>query len=111
VRFNNFRFVFALLLCAAPSPASLQETSPQAQSETPKDQFFSGTVTQIDDTKITVLRTVLGKPSATKAFAVTADTKFEGGKPARNSRVTVRYVAGDDGDRALHVIVRTTAKK
>ena len=111
MRFINFGFLFALLLCAAPSPASFQEAAPQAQAETPKDQFFSGTVTQIDDTKITVLRTVLGKPSATKAFAVTAETRFEGGKPVRNSRVTVRYAAGEDGDRALHVIVRNTAKK
>ena len=43
-------------------------------------------------------------------LTLTADTSFEGGKPKLNSRVTVRFVATEDGDRAIHVIVRGHAK-
>jgi hypothetical protein len=48
---------------------------------------------------------------ATHTFAITPETTFEGGKPQVNSRVTVRYVAGDEGDRAVHVIVRPSTRK
>jgi hypothetical protein len=33
------------------------------------------------------------------------------GKLALKVRVTVRYVPGEDGDRALHIIVRVSQKK
>lgn len=90
-----------------------QSTAPSQQEEAappPKDQFFTGTVTKIDDTAITVARTVLGKASTTKTFEITPDTKFEGGKPRAHLRVTVRFVSTEDGDRAVHIIVRSTAR-
>ena len=77
----------------------------------PKDQMFSGTVTAVDDASLTVVRTGQGKVAATRVFDITADTRFEGGKPKVSSRVTVRFVATDDGDRAIHIIVRGTGKK
>jgi hypothetical protein len=68
--------------------------------------MFSGTVTAIDDTSLTAARTGQGKVAATKTFAITPETRFEGGKPAVNSRVTVRYVTTEEGARAIYVIVR-----
>ena len=70
--------------------------------------MFSGTVTAVTDASLTVART--GSP-ATKSFAITPQTLFEGPKPQVNSRVTVRYVSGDEGDRAVRVIVRPQPAK
>ena len=102
---------FALGSCAGLHPCS---ASPVAQGESrpsqPKDQMFSGTVTAVDETSLTAVRTGQGKVSATRTFLLTAETRFEGGKPKLNSRVTVRFIATEDGDRAIHVIVRGLAK-
>ncbi len=70
-----------------------------------QDQFFSGIVTALTETSITVNRTVLGKDSAVRTFAITPETHIEG-KPKVKSKVTVRYVTGQDGDRAVRIIVR-----
>ena len=94
------------VLVPLPSPAWQDE----AQPKPPKDQMFSGTVTAVDDTSLTAVRTGQGKVSATRTFTLTADTSFEGGKPKLNSRVTVRFIATEDGDRAIHVIVRGLPK-
>ena len=59
--------------------------------------MFSGTVTAVDETSLTAVRTGQGKVAATRTFTLTADTSFEGGKPKLNSRVTVRFVATEDG--------------
>lgn len=80
------------------------------QATAAKDQFFTGLVTAIDDESLTVVRTAAGKTSSTKTFDITAETRFEGGKPQVRARVTVRYVTTDDGDRAVHVIVRPSPK-
>jgi hypothetical protein len=84
--------------------AAQQKESPSA----PKDEMFSGIVTAIGESKLTATRTTGQKDS--KTFAVTSATRFEG-KPQVNSRVTIRYVATDEGDRAIVVIVRAPAKK
>jgi len=88
-----------------PQAAAQTGTAPAA-----KDQFFTGIVLAIDDESLTVSRAAAGKNSATKTFVVTAETTFEGGKPQVRARVTVRYVASEDGDRAVHVILRRPAK-
>ncbi|MGD0500847.1 MAG: hypothetical protein ABSC23_20735 [Bryobacteraceae bacterium] len=81
-----------------------------AQAKTaPKDQMFSGVVTAVDENSLTAVRT--GSTKETKAFTLTIETKFEGPKPRVNSRVTVRYISTDQGDRALRIIVREPAKK
>jgi hypothetical protein len=72
----------------------------------PADQFFSGTIVEITSEKITVTRTVLGNESGTRTFIITPETRIEG-KPAPKARVTVRFVAGEDGDRAIHILVRS----
>lgn len=73
-------------------------------------QYFSGVIARIEQGKITVVRTVLGKEDATRTFLVTGETRTEG-KPKVKARVTVRFVAGDDGDRAVHILVRAAARK
>ena len=70
------------------------------------DQFFSGIILEVTGDKITVTRTVLGNESDTRTFLITPETRIEG-KPSAKSRVTVRYVPSDAGDRAVHIIVRS----
>jgi hypothetical protein len=99
----------ALLSSSVLHPAYPQNTV-QTGTTPAKDQFFTGTVTSIDDESLTVNRTVLGKNSSTKTFILTVDTRFEGGKPKIRAQVTVRYVTSEDGDRAVHVILRRLSK-
>jgi hypothetical protein len=70
--------------------------------------MFSGVVTAVTPNSITATR-IGSRESIT--FVVAPDTKFEGGAPHVNSRVTVRYVTTDQGEKALRVIVRVPAKK
>jgi hypothetical protein len=88
-------------------PLSADEPSPAAAKKA--DAFFAGTVIEWSAEKITVTRTVLGKPE-NRSFVMTADTKVEGRLRAR-VRVTVRYTSDDDGDTATMIIVRSTKKK
>ena len=97
-----------LVFAVCPTPA--QTGVPVWDSVAQKDQFFTGIVVTVDDASLTVNRMVLGKNSSTKTFVLTSETKFEGGKPAVRAQVTVRYVTTDDGDRAVHVIVRKPPK-
>jgi hypothetical protein len=111
VRFIVSGILTAALACglwAADPPGARPQQTEQAK---PKDQMFSGVVTSVDDASLTASRDGQGKPSVTKTFAITAETTFEGGRPKVSSRVTVRYVSTDDGDRAIHVIVRGAARK
>ena len=87
-----------------------QTVAVQTGNAPAKDQFFTGLVTAIDDESLTVSRAATGKNSSTKTFLVTEATRFEGGKPQVRSRVTVRYVTTEDGDRAVHVILRRSPK-
>ncbi len=79
-------------------------------STTSTDQFFAGNVTALSGETLTVGRTVLGKISSTRTFRITPETRVEGNLRVR-SKVTVRFVSRDDGDQALHIIVRTGQKK
>ncbi len=97
----------ALLACGVWDVARAQE--PPAQS-VPQNQYFAGYITALGEGRITVSRTVLGKDSSTRTFLITADTRIDG-KPKVKARVTVQYVAAEDGDRAVHIIVRTTTQK
>lgn len=75
------------------------------------DQFFSGRVTASTSTQVTVVRTVLGKDNATRTFLITPETKVEGGRVRVQAQVTVRFVSSDQGDKAVHIIVRPNGKK
>ena len=100
--------VWAFLAAGAATPSFPQE--PQASATKAKDQYFTGTVIEIDETSLTVNRMVLGKNSTTKKFLLTSDTQFEGGRPKVRAQVTVRYISTDEGDRAVHIILRRAPK-
>jgi hypothetical protein len=88
-----------------------QEAPPKHSSQTGHtDAFFSGTVVELSSEKVTVSRTVLGKPAEKRSFLLTGDTKVEG-KLAPKTRVTVRYITGEQGDVALSILVRDKADK
>ena len=99
-----------LLLLLSPVafvPVRAQGASPSEQSHS---EFFSGVVTTLAEDKITVFKTVLGKSSETRTFLITPETRVEG-KLRVKVRVTVRYAREEEGDRALHIIVRSSQKK
>lgn len=101
----------AILLLLSPTASSAAPAQDAAASEPkPKPDYFSGTVTVLDEEKVTVLKTVLGKTSETRTFLITKETRIEG-KLKLKARVTVRYTHDDEADRALHIIVRTLQKK
>jgi hypothetical protein len=112
VRFILSGILFAVLACGLiPAVFAQSAAGDPGQKAKPKDQMFSGVVTAVEEDSLTAMRTGQGKAAETKTFAVTPQTRFEGGKPKVDSRVTVRYVSTDDGDQAVHIIVRGPAKK
>ena len=101
----------ALLLLLSPAtPLSVRAQDAAPSEQKPKPDYFSGTITVLDEEKVTVLKTVLGKTSETRTFLITKETRIEG-KLRLKARVTVRYTHNDEGNRALHIIVRTAQKK
>jgi hypothetical protein len=80
-----------------------------SKSEPKYDQTFSGSVVELTATKITVSRSILGKPAEKRTFWIKSDTRVEGKLRVR-VRVTVGYVASDNGDVARLVVVRTSQK-
>jgi hypothetical protein len=100
----------ALLVLLSPVPLVPARAQGGPPAEQPRSEFFSGVITALADDKITVFKTVLGKSSETRAFSITPDTRIEG-KLRLKARVTVRYVREEDGDCALHIIVRPSSKK
>ena len=87
----------------------LSADEPSAAAAKKADAFFAGTVVESTAEKITVTRTVLGKPE-NRSFSVTEDTKVEGRLRIR-VRVTVRYTSDDNGDTATMIVVRSAAAK
>jgi hypothetical protein len=103
--------VLLLWLAVWPLSAMARPQDPtEKKTEEPKPEtFFAGTVIESTAQSITVSRVVLGKTEK-RVFRVTPDTKCEGKLKAK-VRVTVRYVATDDGETAELIIVRSQQKK
>jgi hypothetical protein len=103
--------VLPLWLAVAPLSLGARPQDPtEKKTEEPKPEtFFAGSVIEFTQEKITVSRVVLGKTEK-RVFRITPDTKCEG-KLAKKVRVTVRYVAADDGETAELIIVRSQQKK
>ncbi|MBV9771871.1 MAG: hypothetical protein JOZ32_20030 [Bryobacterales bacterium] len=80
-----------------------------SKSEPKYDQTFSGPVVELTATKITVSRSILGKPAEKRTFWIKPDTRIEGKLRVR-VRVTVGYVSSDEGDVARLVVVRASQK-
>ena len=90
------------VLDAAQTPTS---ASPPAASPAPKADYFSGVVIAFDSASISVRRKALNADPIARSFLLDAATHVEG-KLKLKARVTVRFVSGDDGDRAIGIIVR-----
>jgi hypothetical protein len=80
-----------------------------SKSEPKYDQTFSGPIVEVTATKITVSRSILGKPAEKRTFWIKPDTRIEGKLRVR-VKVTVGYVTTDDGDVARLIVVRTSQK-
>ena len=109
MRFVLIGTLFLLLSPVSSVPACWAQSA-KPGTDQPHTEFFSGSITAVADDRITVFKTVLGKNSETRTFLITAETRVEG-KLRMKARVTVRYTHEEDGDRALHIIVRTSQKK
>jgi hypothetical protein len=83
---------------------------PDTGKNEPKyDQTFAGPIVELSATKITVSRSILGKPAEKRTFWIRTDTRIEGKLRVR-AKVTVGFVTSDDGDVARLVVVRTAQK-
>jgi hypothetical protein len=98
------------MVMALHAVAQNRPTQEPPAAEQPSDQYFSGTVVSLDEEKLTVARTVLGKNTSSRSFIMSADTLIEG-KLKIKARVTVKFVSKDDIDRAVHIIVRNPTPK
>ena len=109
VRFLSRGVIGVLLALAGSSPVRSQDDPPPSAQQ-PVDQYFAGVVTVLTAESITLKQTVLGKATV-RAFAITAETQYapEGGKPKLKQKVTVKWVAGENGDRAEKIILRGSA--
>ena len=95
------------LYLAAAQDSSLKPVPSKSEHA---DAFFSGTVVELAANKVTVSRTVLGKPAEKRSFVLNSGTKVEG-KLAAKTRVTVRYTGSEQGDVALSILVRDKTDK
>ncbi len=110
-------------LTRAQEEANAAKTEP-GKSEPKYSDTFSGPIVELfykgdstkkvhpDDavTRITVSRSILGKPAEKATFWIKPDTKVEGNLRMR-ARVTVGYVVSDEGNVARLVVVRTAQKQ
>jgi hypothetical protein len=115
LRFAVLLIVAGALLAnwgSAQENASLEKSGhgDNSKSEPKYDQTFSGPIVEVTATKITVSRSILGKPAEKRSFWIKSDTRIEGKLRVR-VRVTVGYVTGDDGDVARLVLVRASQKQ
>jgi len=74
------------------------------------DDTFSGPIVEISAERITVSRSVLGKPAEKKSFWIKPDTRIEG-KLHVKVKVTVGFVTTDEGDIARLIVVRQDKRK
>jgi hypothetical protein len=81
-----------------------------AKSEPKYDETFSGPIVEVTATRITVSRSILGKPAEKHTFAIKPDTRIEGKLKVR-VKVTVGYITTDDGGDVARLIVVRTSKK
>jgi len=109
VRFVSSVTIGVLLALAGPSAVRSQDDPPPSAQQ-PVDQYFAGVVTALTEESITLKQTVLGKATV-RAFLISAETRYapEGGKPKLKQKVTVQWLSGENGDRAVKIILRGSA--
>lgn len=96
------RIVIVAVLVSGTTQVRLPAQEPPATES--NASFFSGTVADFSASRVTVSRNHLGK-NESRTFAITQETKVEG-RIRSNARVTVRFRSSDEGDVAVHIIVR-----
>jgi hypothetical protein len=96
------------LAASGQDPGNSQKAD-DAKSEPKYDDTFSGPIVELTAVKITVSRSILGKPAEKRTFAIKPDTRIEGKLRVR-AKVTVGFVVTDDGDVARLIVVRTTQR-
>jgi hypothetical protein len=99
-----------VVLCAYSQTVPTPQTQEPPPAEQPTEEYFSGIVVSYTEETVTVARTILGKSSSSRHFAITSETQIEG-KLKVKVRVTVKYVTKDEVDHALHIIVRNPTPK
>lgn len=99
--------IFAGTLSTLQAGAQQRELSkPDSPKNEPKyDDTFSGSIVELSTSKIAVSRSILGKQPEKRIFLITSDTRIEG-KLRVKLKVTVGFVASDDGDVARLIVVR-----
>ena len=102
--------LLAIPLIALGIPAGLFSQPPPQQTPAEKSRpaanIFSGTITQLTDDSITVVRKVIGREAVTRSFTRDSETTVEGILKVK-ARVAVRYRLAEGGTfAAVHVIVR-----
>ncbi len=79
------------------------------KSEPKYDDTFSGPIVELSAEKLTVSRSILGKPAEKRTFQIKPDTRIEG-KLRMHAKVTVGFITGDEGDVARLIVVRTSQR-
>jgi hypothetical protein len=85
------------------------DKAPAPSAEPHYDDTFSGPIIELSAERITVSRSVLGKPAEKKSFWIKPDTRIEG-KLHVKVKVTVGFVTTDEGDIARLIVVRQGKK-
>lgn len=83
----------------------MQDSLPP-KSDPQYEDTFSGPVTQYSGDRITVSRSILGKPAEEKTFLIKQDTKVEG-KLKVKARVTIGFNTTEEGEIARLIVVRS----
>ena len=101
-------FVSAVLVVGQnlTSDAAASVAQPNGQPTAPavpRPQFFTGTVLELDASHIKVTRTLVGRPTENRSFAINAATKMSKTAIKVHSRVIVRYKRMPEGDLALEI--------
>jgi hypothetical protein len=96
----------AVFFCSARQGLSQTATVEPTAPVTPpaaRPQFFAGTVVELDGSHIKVTRTLVGRPTESRSFAINPATKMNKAATKLHNRVTVRYRHVNEGDVALEI--------
>lgn len=106
--------ILAGMVLAGVAAAAQDDEEGSHHQESPKSEpaytdTFSGPVVEFSGVKVTVSRSILGKPAEKRTFVINSDTRIEGKLRVR-VRVTVGFVSGEGGDIARLIVVRSTPR-
>ena len=100
----------ALLPGFLPAQAQDPPKDQAPKAEPGYDDTFSGPIVELSSERITVSRSILGKPAEKRSFWIKSDTRIEG-KLRLKVKVTVGFITTDAGDVARLIVVRITTPK